>query len=229
MPSISDGPARWEFPDPREVTGDLVAIGGDLETDTIAQAYAQGLFPMPVRRNTLGWWSPAQRGIIPLEALHVSRSLRTSCRRYCVTLNGDFRSVIAACADTRRPGRWITRGIMAAYSELHLAGIAHSIEVTESGVLVGGLYGVAIGGLFAGESMFHRERDASKVALVALVELLREGGDSSRRILDVQWATPHLETLGAVAIERSAYLDRLRDALTISPIDFTPRKLVIAF
>lgn len=216
--------SAWEFPDPRAAPGDLVALGGDLEVGTLVAAYRGGLFPMPVQRKQLGWWSPAQRGILELDGLKVSRSLRASCRRYHVSINQDFAGVISSCASMRRPGRWISREIESAYRALHDRGIAHSIEVTDDGVLVGGLYGVALGGLFAGESMFHRSRDASKTALVALVDLLRSSGAGEARLLDVQWATPHLASLGVTEIARDQYLERLGRALHVRPADFTPRR-----
>lgn len=159
----------------------------------------------------LGWWSPIERAIIPLHGLYVSRSLRQSCRRYFVTVDEDFEGVIRGCADPSREGGWITPDFIDAYTELHRLGWAHSIEVWDSeNKLVGGLYGMAIGGLFAGESMFHVARDASKVALVHLVVVMNIGGGE---LLDVQWQTEHLETLGAVIIGKSRYLERLEVAL----------------
>jgi leucyl/phenylalanyl-tRNA--protein transferase len=140
----------------------------------------------------------------------VSRSLRQSTRRYLVSLDEDFDSVIAGCADADRPHGWITDDFVDAYTELHRLGWAHSVEVWDlDGSLVGGLYGVAVGGLFAGESMFHTARDASKVALVHLVVVMNRGGS----LLDVQWQTPHLESMGAVVIGRDEYLRRLPAAL----------------
>jgi len=169
---------------------------------------------MPEGDGELAWWSPDPRGIIPLDGLHVSRSLRRSLRRFDVTVDTAFDRVIAGCAN-RGEGDWIDDDIVAAYMRLHRLGWAHSVEVWALGRLAGGVYGVAIGGLFAGESMFHRERDASKVALAALVELLRAGGAVERRLFDVQWLTPHLASLGAVEIPREAYLARLADALEL--------------
>ena len=181
---------------------------------------------MPVHAGAtkvLAWWSPDPRGIIPLDGLRVSRSLRRSCARYRVTNDLDFEAVIDGCADPSRSGRWIDEEVRAAYVGLHRAGWAHSVEAwAEDGTLAGGLYGVAIGGLFAGESMFHRQRDASKVALVALVGALRR---NPQAILDVQWLTPHLASLGAVEIPRSEYLARLPAALAqpLPPIFQEPR------
>ncbi|MGH8874892.1 MAG: leucyl/phenylalanyl-tRNA--protein transferase [Acidimicrobiia bacterium] len=209
---IEPPPGVWTFPHPgRAGPEEVVAVGGDLEPRTILAAYRQGLFPMPLPDGRLAWWSPVQRGVIPLEGLRVSRSLRRSCRRYTVTVDRSFLEVVEGCADRRRPHAWITGEIVAAYLELHRLGWAHSLETRDdAGRLVGGLYGMALGGLFAGESMFHRAPDASKVALVALAHLLREGDAS---LLDVQWATPHLVSLGAVEIPRSEYLQRLGLAL----------------
>lgn len=175
---------------------------------------------MPLRRpRAVAWWSPDPRGILPLDALKVSRSLRKACARFEVRIDTAFDQVIEACGDPRRPHGWIDGRISEAYRRLHVLGWAHSVEAwTPEGELAGGLYGIAIGGLFAGESMFHRRTDASKVALVGLVERLVDGGAT---LLDVQWTTPHLMSLGAVDIPRREYLLRLADAL--------PRPLPPAF
>jgi len=206
-------PSPWRFP---EVTAadehGLVGVGADLEPGTLLHAYRHGLFPMPIGRRQLGWWSPDPRGVLPLDGLVVSRSLRRSCDRYEVRTDSAFEAVVAACANPSRPGGWITSDIQQAYGRLHELGWAHSVEAWDDDGLAGGLYGVAIGGLFAGESMFHRRADASKVALVALVERLRE--DPAGRVLDVQWPTEHLESLGVVAVPRARYLDLLAAAIT---------------
>ena len=203
-------PSRFDLPDPTTAEGDVVAVGGDLEPGTILQAYRKGMFPMDLPDGHLGWWSPVDRAIIPLEGLRITRSLRQSTRRYLVSVDEDFDSVICACADADRPNGWITDAFIEAYTELYHMGWAHSVEVWDlDGRLVGGLYGVSIGGLFAGESMFHVARDASKVALVHLIVVMNQGG----ALLDVQWQTPHLESLGAVIIGREEYLSRLPDAL----------------
>lgn len=213
---IEPPPSRFAMPDPASAPPgeDLVAVGADLEPGTLLAAYRQGLFPMPVdprrRRSGIAWYSPDPRGIIPLDGLRVTRSLRRSRRRYETRVDTSFDDVVRACADPDRSGRWITEPIVDAYRTLHELGWAHSFETYHDGVLVGGLYGVRIAGLFAGESMFHRATDASKVALVELVDWLRATGG---RLLDVQWSTPHLERLGAVAIPRSEYLRRLAEAL----------------
>lgn len=210
-------PSRWVFPgtaaDIALAAGDgeVIGVGADLEPGTILAAYRAGVFPMPVRRRTLAWWSPDPRGVIPLDGLRVSRSLRRSMRRFEIRIDTAFKDVIDACADRRRHGAWIDQDVKTAYRRLHDLGWVHSVEAwNERGELAGGLYGVAIGGLFAGESMFHHETDASKVALVALVELLREG---SSELLDVQWVTPHLSSLGAVPIPREHYHELLKKAL----------------
>lgn len=199
----------------------VIGLGADLEPGTLLEAYRSGIFPMPVDDGRLlAWWSPDPRGVLPLDALRVSRSLRRSVERYDVTFDTAFTEVVDACAEPDRDGGWIDDAITAAYTELHRLGWAHSVEVRDRADerLVGGLYGVHIAGLFAGESMFHRQRDASKVALVALVERLRAIGAV---LLDVQWLTPHLASLGAVEIERAEYLRRLEVALgtPVGPFD----------
>lgn len=174
---------------------------------------------MPLQReDVVAWWSPDPRGVIPLDGLRVSRSLRRSTRRYEIRVDTAFEAVIDACADPSRPGRWISRAVRDAYVQMHDLGWAHSIEAwsTDDGTLAGGLYGVAIGGLFAGESMFHHANDASKVALVGLVDRLRaDGADGAGRVLDVQWLTPHLESVGAVEVPRGRYLELLETALAL--------------
>lgn len=203
------------MPDPRlSDEHGLCAVGADLQPGTLLAAYRTGLFPMPVRRSRIGWWSPDPRGILPLDGLRVTRSLRRSCRRYEVRVDERFREVIERCGDPRRPHGWINRDIIDAYVRLHGLGWAHSVETYLDGELVGGLYGVRIAGLFAGESMFSTARDASKVALVHLVDLLR---DSDARLLDVQWHTEHLGTLGVIEITQEAYLARLAEAVGPPP------------
>lgn len=167
-------------------------------------------------RQPLAWWSPDPRGVLPLDGVSVSRSLRRSVRRYTVTVDTAFADVIVGCATSPRPGRWINDDIVTAYTTLHALGWVHSVETwSDDGDLVGGLYGVSIGGLFAGESMFHRARDASKVALLGLVERLRDWGG---RLLDVQWVTSHLASLGAIEIPRRQYLDLVGDAVGRAPL-----------
>jgi len=194
---------------------DLVGVGADLEPGTVLEAYSAGLFPMGIGAHgarPIGWWSPDPRGILRVTDLHVSRSLRRSVRRFEIRLDTAFAAVVAGCADPGRDGRWITPEITAAYTRLHELGWAHSVEVFRDDVLVGGLYGLALGGLFAGESMFHRVTDASKAALVALHGLLAADGDP-RRLLDVQWRTTHLATLGIGEVPRAEYLRLLAAAL----------------
>jgi leucyl/phenylalanyl-tRNA--protein transferase len=194
--------------------GGLVAVGADLEPGTLLAAYRAGLFPMPLDGphggGHIGWWSPHPRGIIPLDGLVVHRSLQRSCRRFTITRDTAFREVMQRCGDPRRPHGWITPQFVDAYERLHLMGWAHSIEVWRDGELVGGVYGVRIGGFFAGESMFHTATDASKVALVALVHWLRHTDAS---LFDVQWTTPHLRSLGAIDVDRDEYLRRLAAAI----------------
>jgi leucyl/phenylalanyl-tRNA---protein transferase len=223
VPPVEPPPSAYLF-DPLAAppAEDLVAVGGDLEPGTLLAAYRAGLFPMGVGPRggpPMGWWSPDPRGVLPLDALRVSRSLHRSVRRFEVRFDTAFDDVVAACADPGRPGRWITASVAQAYGRLHRLGWAHSVECWREGRLAGGLYGLAVGGLFAGESMFHREPDASKVALVALVELLARDGDS-RRLLDVQWRTEHLASLGVVDVTRVEYLRRLRIALRCEPPAF---------
>ena len=209
---VEPAPTRWALPAPQMVVGtEIAGIGADLEPGTLLAAYRAGLFPMRLHANgPLAWWSPDPRGVIPLDGLHVSRSLRRSCRQFVLRVDTAFEEVMRGCADPRRPHGWIDEEFVAAYVALHRLGWAHSVEVWRDGALAGGLYGVAIGGLFAAESKFHRERDASKVAVVGLVDLMREGGAT---LLDVQWTTPHLESLGAVDVPRDEYLDLLTAAL----------------
>jgi leucyl/phenylalanyl-tRNA--protein transferase len=208
---VEPAPNRWVLPDPgRADEHGLVGVGADLLPGTLLAAYRRGLFPMPMRKKHVGWWSPDPRGVLPLDGLRVSRSLRRSCQRYEVRLNTAFREVMTRCGDPRRPHGWINTAFIDAYARLHELGWAHSVEVRLAGRLVGGLYGVRIDGLFAGESMFHTERDASKVALVALVGWLR---DTGVELLDVQWTTEHLMSLGALDVARDDYLVLLEHAV----------------
>lgn len=207
---IEPPPSVWHVDLAQATPGeDLIGVGADLEPGTILAAYRSGLFPMglgPEGAGVLGWWSPDPRGVLLPGQLHVSRSLRRSLRTFEFTVDTAFDEVVAACADPGREGRWITPAIATAYSRLHELGWAHSVETRLDGELVGGLYGLAVGGLFAGESMFHRVTDASKAALVHLVDL-------ADGLIDVQWCTPHLARLGVTEIPREAYLDLLATAL----------------
>jgi leucyl/phenylalanyl-tRNA--protein transferase len=207
---IHPKPSEWTFPPVTELPRDedLVAVGADLEPGTILTAYSSGFFPMPVSRNRIGWFHPDPRGILPPAGLRVSRSLRRSARRYTTTVNQAFDEVISACADPARPLGWIDHRIVSAYSRLHQMGWAHSVEVWD-------------GDGFAGESMFHRRTDASKVALVRLAEIL---GESNDVLLDVQWVTPHLASLGAIEVAREEYFKALSVAVRLAvPADFFER------
>jgi len=214
-------PSAWDFPGPERfhADDDLVATGADLEPGTLLEAYRRGLFPMPLggRRAPMAWFSPVRRGVLAPAELRVSRSLRRAARTFELRVDTACAEVIDACADPRRPSGWIDGRIRTAYLRLHELGWVHSVETWRDGRLVGGLYGVAIGGLFAGESMFHRETDASKVALLGLAALLDDGKD---RLVDTQWQTPHLASLGAREMDRAQYLDRLRVVLATPHADF---------
>jgi len=195
---------------------DMVAIGADLEPGTLLAAYRLGLFPMPGEEpNEVLWFCPTLRGVLPLDGLRVTSSLRKSMKHFEIRVDTAFPEVVRACGDPSREGGWITAEIEAAYTELHRLGWAHSVEAWRDGELVGGLYGVEIGGLFAGESMFHHARDASKAALVGLVSLLRAA--AGPRVLDVQWQTDHLATLGVIEVPRRDYLELLDAALPSPP------------
>lgn len=217
-------PSRWALPDEAQFPAeDVVAVGADLSAGTLLAAYRRGLFPMRLgRHGPLGWWSPDPRGVIRPGGLRVSRSLRRSTARFEIRVDSAFEEVMRACADPHRPHGWIDSAFVTAYVGLHEWGWAHSVEAWQGGELVGGLYGVALGGLFAGESMFHRATDASKAALVALVDIL---GDDPARLLDVQWVTPHLASLGAVEIPRGRYLRLLDDALHLVGPDWAAVRL----
>ncbi|MDD2817596.1 MAG: leucyl/phenylalanyl-tRNA--protein transferase [Candidatus Nanopelagicales bacterium] len=212
MTLIDPGPCVWNLPDPRdgEPGEEILAIGADLAPSTLLSAYCSGLFPMHVSTGELAWWSPDPRGVMDLNNLQVSRSLRKSIRRYRVTFDTAFEAVMRGC-DEGRNESWITDEFISSYCALHEMGWTHSVEVWDGDELVGGLYGIEVGGLFAGESMFHRKRDASKVAFVALVERLKTAGGI--RLFDVQWKTDHLASLGVVEIPRNVYLDLLAEAV----------------
>jgi len=204
--------------------GGLLMVGGQLTTEWLLTAYRQGVFPWPVydgQTEILAWFSPDPRAIIEWDRLHVSRRLQRRLRsgRFRITLDADFPNVIAACAEARKPeeGTWITPHLAEAYIELHRLGVAHSVEVWQEGWLAGGVYGVALGGFFSGESMFHRVRDASKIALVHLVRHLHSRGFV---LFDVQQASPHLVRLGATEVPRSEFLSRLKRALEL-PVSFS--------
>jgi leucyl/phenylalanyl-tRNA--protein transferase len=190
---------------------DIVAVGGDLEPATLVAAYRRGVFPWPVEGLPLLWFCPRERAVLDFAVLHVGRSLARARRRtpFRFTVDAAFAGVIEACATAPRPGQestWITPAMRAAYVALHRAGIAHSVEAWRDDTLVGGIYGVDAGGAFGAESMFHGETDASKLALLHLVDHLASRGLDW---LDVQVMTPHLERLGARPIPRAAFLERL--------------------
>ncbi len=184
-------------------------MGGDLEPGTLLEAYRAGYFPMPLGRRQLGWFSPDPRAILPAGGVHRSRTLARHLRRFEFTIDTCFERVVEACGDPARPHGWITPAVVEAYARLHHSGWAHSIEVWQDGELVGGLYGVSIGAFFAGESMFHRATDASKAAMVHLDGIMQSVEDS---LVDVQWQTPHLASMGVVEVSRRDYLARLRVA-----------------
>lgn len=213
---IEPPPTPWHLTAVDTTPGeDLVGIGADLEPGTVLEAYRNGIFPMGLGVGggpPLGWWSPDPRGVLLPGQLHISRSLRRSVRQFVITYDQAFEDVVAGCADPRRAGSWITPAIAAAYLRLHELGWAHSVEVWREGLLVGGLYGLAIGRLFAAESKFHRVTDASKAAVVGLVAALDE--DRTPWLVDVQWRTDHLATLGVREVPRSTYLTMVRAAVS---------------
>lgn len=201
------------FPDPRYAPSDIVAMGEDLRVETLREAYRKGIFPWPHDGLPLPWFSPRRRAVLLFDELHVGRSVRKIQARSTLTftIDRDFRSVIAACAAAERPdqdGTWIEPSIVKAYTRLHEHGDAHSVEAWEGDTLVGGLYGVDSGGVFTGESMFHRQPHASKLALLFLIEHLRERGAT---LIDCQVMTPHMEVLGAREIPRARFLDHLAE------------------
>jgi leucyl/phenylalanyl-tRNA---protein transferase len=216
---VDPPPTIWEFPSAArfQPDDDLVATGADLEPGTVLEAYRRGIFPMPMgRRAPMAWFSPVRRGILRPQDMHVSRSLARSARRFEIRVDTACVEVIDACADPRRPSGWIDDQIRAAYLRLHALGWVHSVETWRDGRLVGGLYGLAIGGLFAGESMFHHETDASKAALLGLVRMLDDG---QHRLIDTQWQTPHLASLGAAEVSREEYLRLLAEVLPTPTLD----------
>ncbi len=184
------------------------AMCEELQPEILLGAYASGIFPMADDSGEIMWFCPDPRAIIPLDGLYISKNLRRRCDsdRFTVTVDQSFEEVMHCCAD-REDGTWISPEIIEAYTRLHEMGFAHSVETRREGKLAGGLYGVSLGGVFCGESMFHTETDASKVALVHLVRRMNERGF---KLLDTQFSTPHLVRLGAVEISRSQYLRRLK-------------------
>ncbi len=216
---VDPPPSPWLLPDPADAREgqELVAAGGDLAAGTLLAGYRKGMFAMP-EGQLVGWWSPDPRGVLHPADVHVSRSLRRVLPRFEVSVDREFRSVLAACSDPRRPHGWISPDYRESYEQLHALGWAHSLEVwDESGRLVGGLFGVESGGLFAAESKFHVSTGASKVAVVALADLLARDGDQ-RRLIDVQWSTAHLASLGVVQMPRERYLAALPATLSCRPL-----------
>lgn len=213
---VEPQPCHWELPDPAAAPAgrEIVGVGADCEPGTMLAGYRRGLFAMEIGPGLLGWYSPEPRGI--LERVHVSRSLRRSMRRFRITFDVAFEPVLVACADPDRSGSWITQQMSESYLVLQELGWAHSVEVWDGDVLAGGLFGVEIGGFFAGESMFHRVSNASKAAMVAMHERLR--ATAPQRLFDVQWLTPHLASMGAIEVPRAEYLRRLRLALVQPPV-----------
>lgn len=201
------------FPDPHlalDEPNGLLAVGGDLSVERLKEAYSRGIFPWFSDEDPLLWWSPDPRGVIFPDNLHISRSLAKFARRcgYTYSFNSAFEQVISACAEQRAEleGTWITDDMLEGYCDMHDAGYAHSVEVWHNDNLVGGLYGVLSGRIFSGESMFHRADNASKLALIALSNHLTPAG---LQLIDCQMPTPHLESLGAVAIPRHQFLSLL--------------------
>jgi leucyl/phenylalanyl-tRNA--protein transferase len=214
-------PSRFFPPAGRASPEGLVFIGGRLTVERLLDAYRHGIFPWPSNPNDpMLWWSPDPRAILPLDGMHISRRLQRRLRseEFETACNRDFAGVLARCATGRgrERGTWLTADMRAAYLELHERGHAHSVEAWHEGQLVGGVYGVAIGGLFAAESMFYRLRDASKVALARLVQRLNARG---YRLLDIQQLTPHTARLGAIEIPRREYLRRLAEVVDL-PVTF---------
>ena len=218
---IEPPPSTWDLARPSdEHPHDVWAFGADLEPGTLLAAYRLGIFPMKVD-GKLVWWSPRERAVIPVEPFRPSRSLRRSARPFEIRLDSAFGEVMRGCADPARPHGWIDEWFIDAYERLHALGWAHSVEAWDSEGLAGGIYGVAIGGLFAAESKFHRRTGASKAALLGLVDVLRTAGNPGSRVLDVQWLTPHLASLGAIELPRAVYHARLDAALAL-PDAFGP-------
>jgi len=211
-------PPLWSSPEAASPEG-VVGVGGNLRPATLVRAYGSGIFPWFNEGDPIIWWSPDPRAIIPLDAFHVPRRLAATVRKntFRVTVNERFAEVIRGCADNRDEGTWLTDQMIRAYTALHRAGHAHSLEIWLGDDLVGGVYGVAIGGLFAAESMFHRATDASKVALVKLVERLTARGYS---LLDVQIINEHTRQFGVIEIPRAEYLARLRAAVAQDGVSF---------
>jgi leucyl/phenylalanyl-tRNA--protein transferase len=203
----------------------LTSFGSNWNSETLLTAYRSGLFPMPYeidgQESAIGWWSPQPRAIFNPGEIHVSRSLKAAQRKFRVTVDHDFEAVMRACGNPNRVSGWINEDVISAFVELHKLGFAHSIEVWDrDNQLAGGLYGLELGGIFAGESMFHVTKNASKVALAHLGELLNDGHG---RLIDTQWMTSHLESMGAKPIDRAEYCANLSSLLEIEPLFSAPK------
>jgi leucyl/phenylalanyl-tRNA--protein transferase len=210
----------WDFPTLEQMPkDDLVILGADLKPETVIDSYQHGIFPMHIEvanKRQIGWWSPQQRGILPLNKINISKSLQKSMKKFHVSFDQAFDQVIDGCGDDKRPQGWINKEIKIAYKKLFELGYVHSVEVwNKKDELVGGLYGVEVQGLFAGESMFHKETDASKTAMVYLVNKLKDAG--GKRLFDVQWQTPHLKSMGVIKIPRKKYLSMLPEVMKTKP------------
>ena len=210
----------WDFPTLEQMPqDDLVILGADLKPETVIDSYQHGIFPMHIEvanKRQIGWWSPQQRGILPLNKINISKSLQKSMKKFHVSFDQAFDQVIDGCGDDKRPQGWINKEIKIAYKKLFELGYVHSVEVwNKNDELVGGLYGVEVQGLFAGESMFHKETDASKTAMVYLVKKLKDAG--GKRLFDVQWQTPHLKSMGVIKIPRKKYLSLLPEVMKTKP------------
>jgi leucyl/phenylalanyl-tRNA---protein transferase len=213
-----DRDVPWIDPHLGEPEG-LIGVGGDLSPGMLLRAYSEGVFPWFSAGDPVLWWSPDPRAVIELNSLHIPRRLARTIRsgKFRVTADQCFEAVIRACGENREDGTWVTDEMIEGYTTLHRVGFAHSLEVWQGDLLAGGIYGVAIGSLFAGESMFHRVTDASKVALVALVERLNRQGFT---LFDVQMTTDHTQRMGAVNISREAYLRRVAAAIEMNHVRF---------
>lgn len=224
---IEPPPTEVRFPNPRDIPQDVIAVGTDFRPGTLLSAYRAGIFPWPQgargarRKEVVAWFSPDPRALLPLDRIAWSRSLKRTLKHHAfeITVDEAFEETMLACGSERPGGTWISPPVVAGYTQLHELGWAHSVEVWErtsktKRELVGGIYGIAIGGSFAGESMFHRRTDASKIAFATLAERLRDAG---YLIFDAQVMNPHLESLGCVDVERDVYLDRLAVAVGMRP------------
>lgn len=210
---------------PELVWPKLTKFGSTWDPEVLLTAYRTGLFPMPYaidgQESAIGWWSPEPRAIFYPDEIHISNSMKSAMNKFKVTVDVDFEAVIRACGNPERVSGWINEDVVSAFTSLHRSGVAHSIEVWDlDGKLAGGLYGLELGGLFAGESMFHSATNASKVALIHLAGLLNDG---LGRVIDTQWMTDHLKSMGAKPINRREYCQNLPKLLEIAPILSVPR------